>query len=184
MRTPAVAAEVPEWVPEVLDRESGADHVVAPAPGPARARAASGIEWQFPALPVHARMARIWLEAWMSDRALESETAYRAAVAFSEVVTNAVLHGAGLITVSVRIGPGVVECEVGDGASDLPIVYEAGEDDEHHRGLSLVEALTSDWRVSACARGGKTVAFVVRAETYASDFDTASAARLQSAGSS
>jgi anti-sigma regulatory factor (Ser/Thr protein kinase) len=109
-------------------------------------------------------MARIWLEAWMADRALCPDTAYRAAVAFSEVVTNAVLHGSGLITVSARIEPGALECEVGDGASDLPVVYEAGDDDEHHRGLSLVDALATEWRVAARPGGGKTVVFTVRAE--------------------
>jgi anti-sigma regulatory factor (Ser/Thr protein kinase) len=108
-------------------------------------------------------MARVWLEAWMSDRGLGPETSYRAAVAFSEVVTNAVVHGSGLITVRARIAPGVLECEVGDGAADLPVVYEAGADDEHHRGLSLVDALADDWRVSARLGGGKTVAFTVRA---------------------
>lgn len=158
MRTPAVAeAEVPEWVPKAPACAAG-DGRTAPS-GPA-----AGIRWQFPALPVHARMARIWLEAWMADRALGPDTAYRAAVAFSEVVTNAVLHGSGLITVSARIEPGAVECEVADGAPDLPVVYEAGEDDEHHRGLSLVDAMTSEWRVAACPGGGKAVVFTVRAE--------------------
>jgi anti-sigma regulatory factor (Ser/Thr protein kinase) len=160
MRTPAVAeAEVPEWVPPVPRRAPGGEPTAPPGPAPAFGT----LEWRFPALPVHARMARVWLEAWMSDRGLDSETAYRAAVAFSEVVTNAVLHGSGLITVRARIVPGTLECEVGDGAADLPIVYEAGVDDEHHRGLSLVDALTDDWRVSARPGGGKTVAFTVRA---------------------
>jgi anti-sigma regulatory factor (Ser/Thr protein kinase) len=159
MRTPAVAeAEVPERVPEAPPRVAG-DGRPAQAGPPA-----AGLRWQFPALPVHARMARIWLEAWMADRALGPDTAYRAAVAFSEVVTNAVLHGRGLITVSARIEHGALECEVGDGASDLPVVYEAGDDDEHHRGLSLVDALTSEWRVAARPGGGKTVLFTVRAE--------------------
>jgi anti-sigma regulatory factor (Ser/Thr protein kinase) len=109
-------------------------------------------------------MSRIWLEAWMADLAVEPEAAYRAAVAFSEVVTNAVLHGSGLISVTARIEPGLIACEVADGAADLPVVYEAGDDDEHHRGLSLVDALASDWRVSALPDGGKTVAFTVRTE--------------------
>ena len=158
MRTPAVAeAEVPGWVPEAPARAAGDGRPTPPG-------SAVGIRWQFPALPVHARMARIWLEAWMADRALGPDTAYRAAVAFSEVVTNAVLHGSGLITVTARIEPGALECEVADGASGLPVVYKAGDDDEHHRGLSLVDALTSEWRVAACPDGGKTVVFTVRAE--------------------
>jgi anti-sigma regulatory factor (Ser/Thr protein kinase) len=172
MRTPAVAeAEVPEWVPAVPARTAADD--AAGAPGPS----AGALRWQFPALPVHARMARVWLEAWMADRALGPDTAYRAAVAFSEVVTNAVLHGSGLITVGARIEAGAVECEVGDGASDLPVVYEAGDDDEHHRGLSLVDAMTSDWRVTARPGGGKTVVFTVRAQE--ADADAAPAPGVQ-----
>ncbi len=161
MRTPAaVEADVSEWVLPGPQQVTGGEPAAPLGPAPAF----GALQWQFPALPVHARMARVWLEAWMSDRGLGSETAYRAAVAFSEVVTNAVLHGSGLITVRARIAPGVLECEVGDAAADLPVVYEAGADDEHHRGLSLVDALADDWRVSARPGGGKTVAFTVRAD--------------------
>jgi anti-sigma regulatory factor (Ser/Thr protein kinase) len=119
--------------------------------------------WQFPAQPVHARMARRWLEAWIAERGLGQEASYCAAVAFSELVTNAVLHGSGPVCVEVAIVAGRIECEVSDGACDLPVVCEAGEDDEHHRGLSLVEALTADWRVRLRPEGGKAVTFVVEA---------------------
>ncbi|MBS2963988.1 ATP-binding protein [Actinocrinis puniceicyclus] len=122
---------------------------------------AASARWQFPAQPVHARMARIWLEAWIADRGLDEEACYCAAVAFSELVTNAVLHGVGPVTVAVAIAPGRIECEVSDAARDLPVVCQAGDDDEHHRGLSLVDALTAQWRVRQHPDGGKVVAFVI-----------------------
>jgi anti-sigma regulatory factor (Ser/Thr protein kinase) len=74
-----------------------------------------------------------------------------------------VLHGAGPVTVEVSVAAGRIECEVSDGACDLPVVCQAGDDDEHHRGLSLVEALTADWRIRLRPEGGKAVAFVVEA---------------------
>jgi len=76
-------------------------------------------------------------------------------------VTNAVLHGAGPVDVRALVEPGRIECEVSDAARDLPVVCEVGEDDEHHRGMSLVEALTSSWQVRRRPEGGKSVTFVV-----------------------
>jgi anti-sigma regulatory factor (Ser/Thr protein kinase) len=140
---------------------------VASVPAAKPRHAAKAIDfaarWQFPAQPLHAHMARIWLEAWIAEKGIGEEAAYCAAVAFSELVTNAVVHGAGPVTVAVAIGPDRIECEVSDGARDLPVVCQAAEDDEHHRGLSLVDALTAQWRVRQCPQGGKVVAFVVEA---------------------
>ncbi len=165
MRSPTAAqTDFPSWTPAPV----GPARTPLPEPRPAAARAPGPppvspppAVWQFPALPVHVRMARNWLEAWIAERGPGEDAAYRAAVAFSELVTNAVLHGAGPVTVRALVEPGRIECEVSDGARDLPVVYEAAEDDEHHRGLSLVEALTTSWQVRRRPEGGKTVTFVV-----------------------
>ena len=126
-------------------------------PGPA-----DGVWWTFPALPVHARLARIWLEGWLDAQCPGKEDrAFGALVAFSELVTNSVLHGAGPITVHARLMDRRLLCEVTDRCVDLPMLLDAGPDDEHHRGLSLVEALTDDWWVRAAPGGGKTTSFIV-----------------------
>ena len=159
MRSPAAAQaeEHPAWAQVGQARPPLPEPRAAAEPEPPAASA----RWQFPALPVHARMARIWLEAWIADRGPSEDAGYRAAVAFSELVTNAVLHGAGPVTVQALVQPGRIECEVSDAARDLPVVCEAGEDDEHHRGMSLVEALTTSWQVRRRPEGGKSVTFVV-----------------------
>ena len=127
----------------------------APAP-------ADGVWWTFPALPVHARLARIWLEGWLDAQCPgKEEQAYGALVAFSELVTNSVLHGAGPITVHARLVDRRLLCEVTDRCVDLPMLLDAGPEDEHHRGLSLVDALTASWWVRAAPGGGKTTSFLV-----------------------
>lgn len=127
----------------------------APAP-------ADGVWWTFPALPVHARLARIWLEGWLDAQCPgKEEQAYGALVAFSELVTNSVLHAAGPITVHARLVDRQLVCEVTDRCVDLPMLLDAGPDDEHHRGLSLVAALTASWWVRAAPGGGKTTSFLV-----------------------
>lgn len=159
MRSPTAAAQTQErstWAQVDKSRPP------MPEPRPSVEQpVAAGVLWQFPALPVHARMARIWLESWIADRGPGEEAAYRAAVAFSELVTNAVLHGAGPVTVRALVEQDRIECEVSDAARDLPVVCEAGDDDEHHRGMSLVEALTTSWQVRRRPEGGKSVTFVV-----------------------
>ena len=128
-----------------------------PAPAPA-----DGVWWTFPALPVHARLARIWLAGWLDAQCPgKEEQAYGALVAFSELVTNSVLHGAGPITVHARLVDRRLLCEVTDRCVDLPMLLDAGPEDEHHRGLSLVAALTADWWVRAAPGGGKTTSFLV-----------------------
>jgi anti-sigma regulatory factor (Ser/Thr protein kinase) len=156
MRSPAAAqTQQPAWPPV------GPALPPLPEPRAAEPAADAAVQWQFPALPVHVRMARIWLESWIADRGPGQDAAYRAAVAFSELVTNAVLHGAGPVTVRALVEPGRIECEVSDAACDLPVVCVAGEDDEHHRGMSLVDALTTSWQARPRPEGGKSVTFVV-----------------------
>ncbi len=152
-------------------------HEAPPADaGPEQTSApADGVWWTFPALPVHARLARIWLEGWLDAQCPgKEEQAYGALVAFSELVTNSVLHGAGPITVHARLVYGPRQnaisqgtearrllCEVTDRCVDLPLLLDSGPEDEHHRGLSLVDALTASWWVRAAPGGGKTTSFLV-----------------------
>jgi len=120
------------------------------------------LRWTFPALPIHARQARIMMESWLcSRRPGARERAYEALIVFSELVTNSVLHGAGPVMVHARLVGRRLQCEVTDCCAQLPVLLDAEPEDEHHRGLSLVEALTADWWVREAPGGGKSTCFLV-----------------------
>ncbi|MEU9338195.1 ATP-binding protein [Streptomyces sp. NPDC048290] len=67
----------------------------------------------------------------------------------SELVTNALRHGGGDIRFRMRVRGGRVLIEVRDGSSVVPRVRHASVEDEHGRGLVLVDALADEWGVSA-----------------------------------
>lgn len=128
---------------------------------PAEARA-PGDEawWTFPALPIHARQARIWLEAWLcAQRPGAQAHADDALIVFSELVTNSVMHGIGPVIVHTRLVGWRLECEVTDKCAELPVLLDAGPEDEHHRGLTLVDALAAGWWVRTNPAGEKTTGF-------------------------
>ena len=77
----------------------------------------------------------------------------------SEVVTNAVLHGGGDITVIVRVQGDVVQVEVSDGGPALPRRRSTTGADGGF-GLRLLEELSVTWGVEA-GPAGKTVWFRV-----------------------
>lgn len=121
-----------------------------------------GCWWTFCAFALHADLARAWLAGWLEEQFPDArEQRWATLVAFSEVVTNAVLHGAGPITVHAWLTQRAVVCEVTDRCARLPLSIETGLEDERCRGLSLVDALTERWWVRAAPRGGKTTCLLV-----------------------
>ncbi|WP_305786391.1 ATP-binding protein [Symbioplanes lichenis] len=72
----------------------------------------------------------------------------------SELVTNAVRHGGGEITLELRAAGPEVEVSVADGSSVLPRRREP--DETGGRGLAAIEALSAGWQVHN-HRGGKRV---------------------------
>ena len=76
----------------------------------------------------------------------------------SELVTNAVLHGAEPIVVTVVRAPERVRVEVTDGATDSsPHSVRPRPDAETDRGLSVVTRLAAAWGWRASPGRGKTV---------------------------
>ena len=80
-----------------------------------------------------------------------------AALVLTELVTNAVLHAGTDLEVLVSVRPGRLRLAVADRGSDAPSVTRATADDEHGRGLALVDALTLRWGIVPRGPAGKVV---------------------------
>ena len=83
----------------------------------------------------------------------------------SELVTNSLLHGGPPIVLAIECDGRGLRVRVRDGASDLPVPRQAGDDDESGRGLSLVDLLTDTWGVEPVVDehgAGKQVWFELR----------------------
>jgi anti-sigma regulatory factor (Ser/Thr protein kinase) len=81
----------------------------------------------------------------------------------SELVTNAVLHGAPPITMRVECdGSNGLRVSVTDRSEDPARVREADPADESGRGMRLVDVISDDWGVEPRTGAGKDVWFRLR----------------------
>jgi anti-sigma regulatory factor (Ser/Thr protein kinase) len=101
-------------------------------------------------------VARHWMAAHL--RELPSDVSSCAALLTSELVTNAVLHAATPMCVTLHILPDRIRVDVADGNSSFPALKDYGRDAATGRGLTLFNTLASDWGVQA-VDGGKIVWF-------------------------
>ena len=101
-------------------------------------------------------MARHWVAAHLRD--LPAEVTGCAALLTSELVTNAVLHAATPMCVTLHILPDRIRVDVADGNPAFPSIKEYGKDAATGRGLTLFNTLASNWGVQA-VDGGKIVWF-------------------------
>lgn len=81
----------------------------------------------------------------------------------SELVTNALTHGCGPIRLSISLSYGkrTLQCAVADACPNLPRLRADQQDEEHGRGLRLVDDLSARWG-SRRSVSGKTVWFALR----------------------
>ncbi len=101
-------------------------------------------------------VARHWVTAHLRD--LPAEVTGCAALLTSELVTNAVLHAATPMSVTLHILPDRIRVDVADGNPAFPSIKEYGNDAATGRGLTLFNTLASNWGVQA-VDGGKIVWF-------------------------
>jgi anti-sigma regulatory factor (Ser/Thr protein kinase) len=92
-------------------------------------------------------VARHWVAAHLRD--LPAEVTGCAALLTSELVTNAVLHAATSLCVTLHILPDRIRVDVADGNPAFPSIKEYGKDAATGRGLTLFNTLASNWGVQA-----------------------------------
>lgn len=138
---------------EVARSQNGALHV-----GRVPAHSTAPFAATFPDVPEAAGAVRRWIRQSSRglDRALREDTVLLA----TELVTNAVRHGRGEVTVRLWPGPDVVRVEVSDANPHRPEPGGYDLDAEDGRGLLIVGALSSRWGTAPLTGGnGKTVWF-------------------------
>jgi anti-sigma regulatory factor (Ser/Thr protein kinase) len=101
--------------------------------------------------PLAARdFARDTLDQW------DLAESYDVVLIVNELVTNAVIHATGTVTLSLDLHDGTVRIMVGDEATGVPIRRDRDASAEEGRGLALVAAMSLRWGVHE-RPGGKTV---------------------------
>ena len=95
-------------------------------------------------------------------RDYDGDLACTAMLLASELITNALEHGSGAITLLVTLTPDRVRVDVTDGSPLQPAPRVVGPEDEGGRGLAIVEHLASSWGMELLADGrGKSVWFTL-----------------------
>jgi anti-sigma regulatory factor (Ser/Thr protein kinase) len=95
------------------------------------------------------------LTDWECDRLIETVT-----LLTSELVTNAIVHARGPVSVRMTVTERVLRVEVNDHSRQLPRRRSPGPDDEVGRGMVVVEELAQQWGTEE-AGDGKVVWFEV-----------------------
>jgi PAS domain S-box-containing protein len=90
-------------------------------------------------------VARHLVTSYLEERAMPAPLVADAALATSELVTNAVLHGRPPVELRLRLEGADVLIEVRDRAGYQPRKQRPDEYDEHGRGLQIVSALAARW---------------------------------------
>lgn len=80
----------------------------------------------------------------------------------SEVVTNALEHGAGDIWLRLSTADRVLRVEVTDSSGSAPRRQQAPPEGQRGRGLMILESLATAWGVTPAEPAGKTVWFTLR----------------------
>lgn len=113
--------------------------------------------------PAAAAWARRLLRelAGVGDDEAAADTASRAELALSEVVTNAVTHGRPPVSLRLTVEPGRITATVTDSGRAPMHLRTPRPDDVHGRGLAIVASVATAWGWERPADGRRVVWFTV-----------------------
>jgi anti-sigma regulatory factor (Ser/Thr protein kinase) len=100
--------------------------------------------------------ARSWLSSFLHERDVDEATVGDAALVVSELVTNALRHGAGPTVLRASLTPTEVQLSVTDSGDGEPHMLPPEPGRVGGLGLVVVDRVTTEWGVSPFP-GGKTV---------------------------
>lgn len=106
-------------------------------------------------------LGRHWVVRLAAERGVVGMANQVVELLSSELLANAVLHGAdgGAIVVQVRHDDESIRVSVSDGGLRTPRVLHREPSAPNGRGMAIVEAMSTRWGVDQHAEGGKTVWF-------------------------
>jgi anti-sigma regulatory factor (Ser/Thr protein kinase) len=117
--------------------------------------------WDLPFTAGAAAVARTCVEELLTTNGAAVNVVETATLLISEVVSNAVKHGTGPLSLYVAEVSGGWQLRVSDCSEETPVVRENSLDREGGRGLMLVEILARAWGTDAHPHGGKDVWFTL-----------------------
>jgi anti-sigma regulatory factor (Ser/Thr protein kinase) len=130
-------------------------------PWPRGVSSANSTCWDLPRAPIAASLARRQLAGGLPD--LPSDQVEIAQVLVSELVTNALKHGQGAITLGITRDDRTLTVAVADQGTQRPDPQERDVTAPHGRGLQILQSLAAGWGTDPLPDGsaGKVVWFTL-----------------------
>lgn len=106
-------------------------------------------------------VGRHWVVRAAAERGVTGMANQVVELLSSELLANAVLHGAGgsAVGLQLRHAEEVLRVSVSDGGAQNPVVLHHEPTAPNGRGMAIVEAMSTRWGVDEHGEGGKTVWF-------------------------
>lgn len=102
---------------------------------------------ELPSQPSAAGAARSFVRDALGEHPVDAGVVHATQLIMSELVTNALLHGAGTLAATVALVGDVLRVVVEDDGEAQPLIRAASADATSGRGLAIVEAYARAWGV-------------------------------------